>query len=35
MTDQPIRQYTDGAAKRIEVVTHSGRTFTFGAAYEF
>ncbi len=35
MTDQPIIQYTDAAAKRIEVVTRSGRTLTFGAAYEF
>lgn len=34
MTDQPIIQYTDAAAKRIEVVTRSGRTFTFGVAYE-
>jgi TonB-dependent receptor len=35
MTDQPIIQYTDATAKRIEVVTHSGHTITFGAAYEF
>jgi TonB-dependent receptor len=35
MTDQPIVQYTDRAAKRIEVVTRSGRTFTIGVAYEF
>ncbi|MDR3528131.1 MAG: TonB-dependent receptor [Rhizomicrobium sp.] len=35
MTDQPIIQYTDVTAKRIEVVTRSGHTVTFGAAYEF
>jgi iron complex outermembrane recepter protein len=35
MTDQPIIQYTDRAAKRIEVVTRSGQTLTIGAAYEF
>ncbi|GAA0543963.1 TonB-dependent receptor [Rhizomicrobium palustre] len=34
MTDQPIIQYTDATAKRLEVVTRSGRTFTFGIAYE-
>lgn len=34
MTDQPIIQYTDATAKRIEVTTRSGRTFTFGVAYE-
>ncbi len=35
MTDQPIIQYTDATAKRIEVVTRSGHTITFGASYEF
>jgi TonB-dependent receptor len=35
MTDQPIIQYTDATAKRIEVVTRSGHTLTFGVAYEF
>ena len=34
MTDQPIIQYTDASAKRIEVVTRSGRTFTLGASLE-
>jgi len=35
LTDQPIVQYTDVREERIEVVTRSGRTFTFGATYEF
>jgi iron complex outermembrane receptor protein len=35
LTDQPIIQYTDVAAQRIEVNTRSGRTFTFGFSYEF
>jgi TonB-dependent receptor len=34
ITDQPIIQYTDATAKRLEVVTRSGRTFTLGASYE-
>ena len=34
MTDQPIIQYTDATAKRLEVVTRSGRTFTLGVSYE-
>ena len=35
LTDQPIIQYTDVVARRIEVNTRSGRTFTFGFSYEF
>ena len=35
LTDQPIIQYTDAVAQRIEVNTRSGRTFTFGFSYEF
>jgi iron complex outermembrane receptor protein len=35
LTDQHIVQYTDVTAKRIEVNTSSGRTFTFGFSYEF
>lgn len=34
MTDQPIIQYTDATAKRLEVVTRAGRTFTLGMAFE-
>ena len=35
LTNQAIKQYTDLTAKRLEVYTTSGRTFTFGAKYEF
>lgn len=35
LTNQPIIQYTDVTAKRIEVVTRSGPVFTVGASYEF
>ncbi|HEX3363910.1 TonB-dependent receptor [Phenylobacterium sp.] len=35
LTDQHIIQYTDITAKRIEVNTISGRTFAFGATFEF
>jgi iron complex outermembrane receptor protein len=35
LTNQHTIQYTDVAAKRIEVNTSSGRTFLFGATYEF
>jgi iron complex outermembrane receptor protein len=35
ITNQPIVQYTDIYAKRTEVYTTSGRTFTFGATYAF
>jgi len=35
LIDQPITQYVDVNAKRPEVYTRSGRTFTFGATYNF
>jgi len=35
LTDQPIVQYVDVTAKRPEVYTRSGQTFTFGATYNF
>ena len=35
LTDQSITQYVDVNAKRPEVYTRSGRTFTFGATYNF
>ncbi len=35
LTDQPIEQYLDQTAKRPEVYTQSGQTFTFGATYNF
>jgi iron complex outermembrane receptor protein len=35
LTDQPIVQYVDATAKRPEVYTRSGQTFTFGATYNF
>jgi len=35
LTDQPIKQFADIYANRPEVYTTSGRTFTFGAKYEF
>jgi iron complex outermembrane receptor protein len=35
LSDQAIDQYTDIRAKRVLAHTRSGRTFTFGATYEF
>jgi TonB-dependent receptor len=35
LTNQPITQYADKYADRLEVRTKSGVTFTFGATYEF
>jgi iron complex outermembrane receptor protein len=35
LTNQPIVQYLDINVKRPEVYTTSGRTFTFGATYQF
>ena len=35
LTNQPIVQYLDIYVKRPEVYTTSGRTFTFGATYQF
>ncbi|MDB5739181.1 MAG: TonB-dependent receptor, partial [Alphaproteobacteria bacterium] len=35
LTNQPIEQYLDQTAKRSEVYTKSGSTFTFGATYNF
>lgn len=35
LTNQPITQYADRYADRLEVLTKSGVTFTFGATYEF
>ncbi len=35
LTDQAIDQYADIAADRLLARTHSGRTVTLGAAYEF
>jgi iron complex outermembrane receptor protein len=35
LTDEPIEQYADLTAKRTEVYTTSGRTFTFGVSAEF
>ena len=35
LTNQAIDQYTDIAANRVLAYTKSGRTFTFGATYEF
>ena len=35
LTDQPIIQYTDITAQRIEVMPRSGSTYSFGATYQF
>jgi TonB-dependent receptor len=35
LTDQPIVQYTDRSARRLEVITRGGQTFVLGATYEF
>jgi iron complex outermembrane receptor protein len=35
LTNQAIDQYTDIASDRVLAYTKSGRTFTFGATYEF
>jgi TonB-dependent receptor len=35
LTDQPIIQYTDRTARRLEVNTRAGRTFVMGCTYEF
>ncbi|MGA7710813.1 MAG: TonB-dependent receptor [Rhizomicrobium sp.] len=35
LTNQPIKQYEDVTAKRPEVDTTSGETFTFGITYDF
>jgi TonB-dependent receptor len=35
LTNQPIIQYADVAAKRLLVNTTSGKTFTFGVTYQF
>ena len=35
LTDQPISQFTDVRAQRLEALTKSGATYTFGLTYNF